>query len=170
VIKNLSVLDVAGHDWNEETHKIFIRMLKALVFAFAKFQFPALSGQRNWKVRPTRYLGSPSEKLELMSGYRVAVVIENSVTYLSEKIFDAFFAGCIPVYVGPPISSYGIPENLVVQVGASVREVAQGILVAQGIDYDLWKEKVNTFLTSDSTVEAWTETKVYQRLLDIIQE
>lgn len=170
VIKNLSVVDVAGQDWNEETRKTFTRMLKALMFALAKLQFPAASGLRNWKVRPGRYLGSPSDKIELMSGYRVAVVIENSATYLSEKIFDAFFAGCIPVYVGPPLASYEIPEYLVVQVGASVREVARGILVAQGLDYDLWKVRVNAFLTSDSTVEAWSETKVYQRLLDIIQE
>lgn len=52
-------------------------------------------------------------KLAVMSDYRFCICFENSIYpgYISEKIFDAFSAGCVPIYYGAPdISSY-VPDD-----------------------------------------------------------
>jgi alpha(1,3/1,4) fucosyltransferase len=48
-----------------------------------------------------------------MRQYKFALVIENAVFpgYVSEKILDAFFAGCIPVYLGAPDVTNFIPAE-----------------------------------------------------------
>jgi hypothetical protein len=50
------------------------------------------------------YRGSVPDKLLVLSRYRFALAIENTCFpgYISEKLFDCFFAGCVPVYSGAP--------------------------------------------------------------------
>jgi hypothetical protein len=62
------------------------------------------------------YRGPVAEKLETLSSYRFSLCLENSVFdgYVSEKIFDCFFAGTIPIYLGAPdITRYIPPEAFV---------------------------------------------------------
>jgi hypothetical protein len=44
------------------------------------------------------------EKVSTLSGYRFALCFENTAFpgYVTEKIFDCFAAGCIPIYLGAP--------------------------------------------------------------------
>jgi hypothetical protein len=55
----------------------------------------------------------PGEKLRTMSKFKFAVCFENCAFpgYVTEKIFDCFLAGCIPVYFGAPDISDFVPEN-----------------------------------------------------------
>jgi hypothetical protein len=57
--------------------------------------------------------GSVPNKNAVMRQYKYAVVYENAVFpgYVSEKIFDAFFAGCIPIYLGAPDVADDIPPE-----------------------------------------------------------
>jgi len=50
------------------------------------------------------YRGPVAEKLETLGQYRFSLCLENSVFegYVSEKIFDCFFTGTIPIYLGAP--------------------------------------------------------------------
>ncbi len=44
------------------------------------------------------------DKIKTLAAYKFSIAFENSryPGYLSEKIFDSFLAGCIPVYLGAP--------------------------------------------------------------------
>ena len=55
----------------------------------------------------------PLEKLAVIRSYRFVVCYENTGTpgYISEKIFDCLFAGCVPVYLGEPNIRRFIPEG-----------------------------------------------------------
>jgi hypothetical protein len=57
--------------------------------------------------------GTVDRKNEVMRAYKYAIVYENAVFpgYLTEKIFDAFFAGCVPVYRGAPDILKHIPAE-----------------------------------------------------------
>jgi len=57
--------------------------------------------------------GSVVSKGEVMRFYKFAIVYENAVFpgYLTEKILDAFFAGCVPVYLGAPDVLQRIPAE-----------------------------------------------------------
>ena len=62
--------------------------------------------------RPS-FRGPIRTKKEILSKYRFSICYENcaSLGYISEKIFDCFFAGCVPIYLGAPnVSSY-IPNK-----------------------------------------------------------
>lgn len=69
------------------------------------------------------YLGSTLDKVEDMARYRFSLVIENSPDYVSEKLFDSVSAGCVSIYVGPNLSSYGINPAAAIQVEPSYRKI-----------------------------------------------
>ncbi len=59
------------------------------------------------------YRGAAPSKAETLGGYTFAICFENMVLpgWITEKIFDCFFAGTIPVYWGAPDVGEWIPEE-----------------------------------------------------------
>jgi hypothetical protein len=60
--------------------------------------------------------GPVKSKNAVMRQYKFAIAYENAAFpgYVSEKIFDAFFAGCVPIYVGAPdVTDYIPPETFI---------------------------------------------------------
>jgi len=60
------------------------------------------------------YKGKAASKNETLSGYKFAICYENVKElpgYITEKIFDCFFAGCVPIYLGASNIRDFIPEN-----------------------------------------------------------
>jgi hypothetical protein len=59
-----------------------------------------------------RFRGEPSDKIATLTGYRFALCFENAVFpgYITEKIWDCFAAGTIPVYLGAPDVDRHIPR------------------------------------------------------------
>ncbi len=59
------------------------------------------------------YRGTSSSKSETLSQYTFAVCYENMILkgWVTEKIFDCFFAGTIPIYWGAPDITDYVPEN-----------------------------------------------------------
>jgi hypothetical protein len=56
---------------------------------------------------------SCTSKLDALGGYKFSICFENTVFtgYITEKIFDCFFAGVIPIYLGAPDITEYIPQN-----------------------------------------------------------
>ncbi|MCD6401834.1 MAG: hypothetical protein J7L73_07895 [Anaerolineales bacterium] len=59
------------------------------------------------------YQGECEDKVDTLSNYRFAFCFENTRFdgYITEKIFDCFFAGCIPIYCGPPDIDKFVPRE-----------------------------------------------------------
>lgn len=80
---------------------------------------------RGWKTRCRKmpidfhlaavrsYKGACSDKISTLAKYRFAVCFENTrfPGYITEKIFDCFFAGCIPIYYGAPDIEKYVPKE-----------------------------------------------------------
>lgn len=62
--------------------------------------------------------GRCKSKMRTSRDYYFALCIENYSMpgYITEKIFDAFFAGCIPIYFGAPNISYYIPADTFIDI------------------------------------------------------
>lgn len=118
-------------------------------------------------LRPLSYRGSTPDKLKTMSNFKVAVVIENSRDVMTEKLFDAFFAGCIPVYVGPTLEKFGIPENLYIRAEANVGSVSSAVTQALALNYDAWQARTQKFLSENKVQTAWKEETVVSRILTV---
>jgi hypothetical protein len=63
---------------------------------------------------PQNYGGKVDKKRDVLMQYNFAICYENIYGvngYITEKIFDCFFAGCIPVYLGAPNIGDFVPER-----------------------------------------------------------
>lgn len=68
---------------------------------------------KNRKALMSIYKGSCESKYEVLSEYSFALCFENMAMegYITEKIFDCFYAGTIPLYIGAKDISNLIPED-----------------------------------------------------------
>lgn len=59
------------------------------------------------------YKGSCASKMDTLSQYRFSLCFENMpmLGYVTEKIFDCFYAGTVPIYLGAPDISDLIPPD-----------------------------------------------------------
>lgn len=66
------------------------------------------------KTNYPSYKGTVKSKEETLKNYKFAICYENSKDfpgYITEKIFDALFAGCVPIYRGASNITDHIPSN-----------------------------------------------------------
>jgi hypothetical protein len=73
---------------------------------------PAVPGRLHQAVLRA-YRGPVQQKLEILSRYRFSLCFENSrfEGYVSEKLFDCFFSGTIPIYLGAPDVERYVPAE-----------------------------------------------------------
>lgn len=60
------------------------------------------------------YRGSIKSKKNVLQNYKFSICYENALNingYITEKIFDCLFSGCVPIYLGAPDITTHIPEN-----------------------------------------------------------
>ncbi|MCM8816245.1 MAG: glycosyltransferase family 10 [Candidatus Omnitrophica bacterium] len=104
-------------EWFEENHP---EDFDFYGFGWDKHLFTGHLRKLN-KIEPLRkflrpryktYKGSVKSKNEVLRGYKFAICYENARDipgYITEKIFDCFFAGCVPIYLGAPNVTHHIP-------------------------------------------------------------
>ena len=157
---------VVGRGWSESVYKtsarLFIELFRAMRSGVAIDWQTFLTGYK----KPLNSLGPAESKRTAMEEFKVAVVIENSQEYMSEKLFDAFVSGSIPVYVGPDLTDFGIPSTLYVRVDANLDSLKQGISAALGMDYAKWQGRVKSFLADEATVQFWNSSDARRRILN----
>lgn len=101
--------DLYGVGWNEYRFKGIklirglnrIPFLKKLMFKYFGDYYPS-------------YKGKVVNKFETMQDYKFAICYENIKDipgYITEKIFDAMFAGCVPIYWGANNVTDAIPKE-----------------------------------------------------------
>jgi alpha(1,3/1,4) fucosyltransferase len=163
-VLNLPSLDVYGIGWDHGFLRRLLIFAAEIKLAIKNRMRPRLSNSRGWLKRPTNWKGAPKSKLETISKYKYSLVIENSMDYMTEKLFDAFFARCIPIYVGPDVGKYEIPANLVVRVEPTLNSIERGIEIAKAMDYEQWRTSLDAWLMSDAVFNKWSATNVYDAI------
>lgn len=74
--------------------------------------------------RYPEHRGFVKDKFEILSEYQLSLVIENDIDWITEKVFDSIFAGCIPVYVGPVlIREFRKLENCLIRCEPDARSI-----------------------------------------------
>lgn len=95
--------DLYGIGWN----RFFFK--KPLTF-FNRFQFIEKIAAKRFPS----YKGVIQSKKDTICKYKFAICFENAKNisgYITEKIFDCFFAGCVPIYWGAPNITNYIPKE-----------------------------------------------------------
>jgi alpha(1,3/1,4) fucosyltransferase len=106
-----SEFDLFGLNWDRLYFPGKLSRLNLILQRFYS-RFPAAFHVRRFPS----LLGPVKSKNAVMRQYKFAIAYENAAFpgYISEKIFDAFFAGCVPIYVGAPdVTDYIPPETFI---------------------------------------------------------
>jgi len=97
--------DLYGRGWDKFifSHVIIKKMIKKIKIL-----------KKIFVLKQFIYKGTVNSKISIMAKYKFSIAYENVFGYngyITEKIFDSFFAGCVPVYWGAPNVCEHIPKN-----------------------------------------------------------
>jgi len=118
------------------------------------------------------YKGAIEIKKDVLKNYKFSVCYENSVYpgYITEKIFDAFFAGSIPIYLGANNITDYIPEDTFIDKRhySSYKELYKKINSVDENKYNQIIDNIISFLNSDKitkfSADNFVEIIIYEIL------
>ena len=96
-----------GNGWNQRNFKGWRKPLN-------KFK---MARQLGYKV-PQSFAGKCESKFDCLKKFKFSICYENALSnngYITEKIFDSMFSGCIPIYKGATNISDFVPEGTFIQ-------------------------------------------------------
>jgi len=165
-----SDIDVWGFDWDmpwfRRASKAFEELLIPLKHGFG-IKPAAIKG---WFKSPLSFKGISEDKLSTLASYKYSLVIENSIDYMSEKLFDSLFAGTFPIYVGPNPVDFGIPQFVAIHAKPDIDSIMKAIEQARNVNLDAWRASVLDWLKSEGVEQAWSWPFVVQQIIDKIDE
>lgn len=98
------------------------------------------------------YRGRAQDKLKTLNAYKFSICFENSShdEYITEKIFDCFFAHNVPIYMGAPDIQKWIPKECYIDVRdfKSKEEIFQFMKSYSKDQYDQQQDAVKKYLAS----------------------
>lgn len=157
-------IDLFGQGWNMSFGEKLKHYVSNLWIALKSGQLPRFSGGRYFFRKCGNWKGAPADKREIATSYKFALVIENSAEFITEKLFDALFSGCIPVYVGPKLGEFEIPNSLYVQAEGNIDAIELAIESAKQIDYIKWGVIKDEWLSRINIKDTWSADSVNKRI------
>ena len=122
------------------------------------------------------YRGKVVSKFETMQKYRFSICYENVrdlAGYITEKIWDSFIAGCVPIYWGASNITYYIPQDCFIdrRKFANHEELYKFIASMSESEYTAYQERIAAFLISEKaqlfSAETFAETIVNTIMKDL---
>jgi len=114
-----------------------------------------------------------NEKFSYLSQYKFSIVIENAIFpgYLTEKIFDCFFSGVIPIYLGDPQISQKLPLNTYIDLRkfSSNNELYSYLCSFSEDQFRLYLEAIKNFIESEKYYP-YTTTNFAKTITNVINE
>jgi hypothetical protein len=168
VVAEIQTLDLYGFRWNNSCFDKLLTFAKELKKYLPKIYLVKLNGLKCYFRTFDNFLGEVENKREVMSLYKYSLVIENSCDYVSEKLFDSFLSGCLPVYVGSDLSKYDIPESLYIQAEPNLEDIKSKMIYAQGVNHAEWSIRLRSWLAEESTYKNWSSKFFFSKILTSI--
>ena len=165
-------VDLFGELWKNKPRSAFLRALKALILAILTFQKLELD-QLPLMINNSSRMnlgGAIDSKIECMEKYKIGLVIENSQELMTEKIWDSWNSGCIPVYVGPPLTEWDIPKDLYIQCSPDLGSIKKGIMMAMHMDHQDFLRKLDKWIHSRKCRDKFGYEKTVELLYGVIEE
>lgn len=107
--------DLYGHGWEKGELNSVLKLIFSHNWIFKKLFDKLNSKILNSLNKPfSSYRGKASTKAEVLSKYKFAICYENFFnmnSYITEKLFDCFSNGCIPIYLGAGSIEKFIPKT-----------------------------------------------------------
>lgn len=125
-------IDLYGHDWDKPI--------------FAPYN------SKKEIIRKT-YKGKVKNKYDILSNYKFSIAFENCELfgYITEKIFDCFYVGTIPIYLGAPDIEKYIPKKCFIDMRDfnNFFELEKFLKSLKQGEIQEYKDNILKFLNSD---------------------
>jgi len=142
-INDLSNFDLYGRGWGHMkfNSNTILRPFNRIFTYLPEYKF-----RSSWR-------GPTENKLELLQRYKFNICIENAKNYhgyITEKIFDSFRAGCIPIYSGPPNIHDYIPSNCFINLDkfSDFEDCYKYMKTIDDKEFERYSDSINDFLNS----------------------
>jgi hypothetical protein len=140
-------IDVYGNEWNK--------------LPFFPYWFYKKSIQRAYK-------GPAQNRHKTMSEYKFSIAFENSIVpgFITERIFDAFYSGTVPIYLGASDIIDYIPKDCFIDMRdfKNYEELRSFLKSLKDSDIENYRKNILNFLASEKfrpfTKEYFVETFV----------
>lgn len=159
------VLQVYGAMWQGEVYSQIRHRAGVISFSLRNRIIPSPKGVYGGLFsKYSTSKGTIDNKHEVLKTAKFSLVIENSDTIMSEKLFDAILNGTVPIYIGPSLRKLKLPGDLAI---TSIRSPEQ--LMSYMENFDLRNIKTilqagKDFLNSSSFTVNWCEEGVYRQI------
>ena len=159
---------IYGDLWSGDLKKKFIHRLGVLIFAIrnrSSISFKSIYGNLHWRYQSC---GSVDNKFDILLNSKMSIVLENSNSTVSEKIFDVIIAGCVPIYVGPKLLSIELPEDLAIQCEPDIDSLNHLLQTLSDEHVEIVRERGQDFIQSDTFKTIWSSEGVNSQLYNLI--
>ena len=157
--------DLYGYDWE----KIVIRKPRLLkIFNKLKIE------KRFFNLSLKTYKGEINDKRNILEKYKFCFSLENAINingYITEKIFDCFVSGTIPIYLGSNSIYDFVPKDCFIDMKKfnSLNEIYQFIKSFDDNKYINMQNNISNYLES-SVSKQFTDEGYVQNILPKILE
>jgi len=169
LIKNKNLI-FYGQGWNIA----FLKKLKVLTgllkFSIENLQWISILALVSFLKPINIKVPEIHNKHELYSNSKYVLIIENSNNFLTEKIFDALISGCIPIYIGPKLSNFGINEGLAIQVRPDIKQICKTLNSLHLIDHSSYLKNIYDFIYSKNGIKRFDGNAVYSGVVSEIDK
>ena len=167
--RNSNLIDLYGENWNNGIAYDSIKYLSSL--KHCKPWEISLKGAFGLGHKYVNFKGNTKSKIKSAERYKIALVIENSSNYVSEKLFDAAHAGCIVIYVGQKLELMNLHKGGILQIDNSHKNIYKCIneLLNLSLEEQFKIATMQRNYLSQKADSAWesstTLTDIFSRIL-----
>jgi len=163
--QSLGSVDLYGYGWDTSLYQILRNISGSQIFPYMYW--------KNRKALRAIYKGQVKSKYETLSRYRFALCFENMVMpgYITEKIFDCFYVGTIPIYLGAPDVEKYIPKDCFIDMRDfdNYAKVYPYLANLSDDDISSFREAAREYLSSEQYQPFTKERFVEQFEVDLIE-
>lgn len=162
---DLDVLQIYGKYWTSSLFIRFHQFAAMYKFNLSTGFLPQFNLAQFKRIECKGVIGEASSKFELLDDSKFLLVVENSKDYITEKIFDAFVLGVIPIYIGPKIGELGIPEEAFIQIDWDLSNFSSVFASLNDLDIESYLDAIGTFISSEDFWSKWHEDSVFKDIV-----
>jgi len=164
------LLEVYGPLWNENLYFKLRHRVAVFVAALKQGTIPNLReiyASLFKRYRTTK--GTVLDKHKLLSESKFSLIVENSNSIVTEKIFDALINGSIPIYVGPILQDFGLPKGVALQVPGNSKSINSVIEKLEEHEIKLLLQSMKEFVSSEYFKLNWRSDFVYEKVAKTVK-
>ena len=173
--KRKLLVNMSGNKFSKHPYELYSERKKVIDFFEEKYpeHFDLYGPGWDIKKHPC-YKGIVENKLATYGNYKFALSLENTYGvkgYITEKIFDCFTAGIVPIYMGAENINEFVPENCYINYSkfSSISDLAEYILNMDENRYIEYLDNIDKLLKSDIQLQFSSE-KFCEDILFVIEK